>query len=227
MLVPVAAAALVLAAALAAYVMVKFYGVVFLGRPREPNLAYAHDAGPFERVALAWLAAGCVLLGLFPVNVIARARPRQRAADRRDALQPGQRINWLLLAPISADRSSYSPLIVLAVIVARRAAHDADRAPALSRPRPRARRRGTAAFRCRRRACRTRPRASASRSARSSSRSSASSGTCRRRSMPTPRYSVKAEDHFWHWLYLPIARVAEVAGAARRAGSSRAASPST
>ena len=28
--------------------MVKFYGVVFLGRPREPNLAYAQDAGPLR-----------------------------------------------------------------------------------------------------------------------------------------------------------------------------------
>src|SRR5258706_4743789 len=55
MLVPLAAGALVLAAALAAYVVVKFYGVVFLGRPREPNLAYAHDAGGFERVGLARL----------------------------------------------------------------------------------------------------------------------------------------------------------------------------
>ena len=64
MLVPLAAAALVLAAALAAYVMVKFYGVIFLGRPREPNLAYAHDAGPFERIALVWFGAGCLLLGL-------------------------------------------------------------------------------------------------------------------------------------------------------------------
>ena len=42
-------ALLVLAVALSAYVMVKFYGVVFLGRPREPNLAYAHDAGWLER----------------------------------------------------------------------------------------------------------------------------------------------------------------------------------
>ena len=50
MLVPVLAAALVLAVALAAYVMVKFYGVIFLGRPREPNLAYARDAGRLERV---------------------------------------------------------------------------------------------------------------------------------------------------------------------------------
>ena len=50
MLVPLATAALVLAVALAAYVMVKFYGIVFLGRPREANLAYAHDAGQLERV---------------------------------------------------------------------------------------------------------------------------------------------------------------------------------
>jgi hydrogenase-4 component B len=115
MLVPLAAAALVLAAALAAYVMVKFYGVIFLGRPREANLAYARDAGPFERVALVWLAAGCVLLGLFPVNVI-------RALDPINAALIGTTIsdmaqNWLLLAPINPDRSSYSPLIVLIVIV--------------------------------------------------------------------------------------------------------------
>ena len=64
MLVPLAAAALVLSAALAAYVMVKFFGVVFLGRPREANLAYAKDAGPFERSALIYLGVGCVLLSL-------------------------------------------------------------------------------------------------------------------------------------------------------------------
>ena len=116
MLVPLAAAALVLAAALAAYVMVKFFGVVFLGRPREPNLAYARDAGLWERC---------------------RARlPRCRMPAARRAAGPGDRAhrsrqcaliggettrriadNWLQLAPISADRSSYAPLIVLAVIV--------------------------------------------------------------------------------------------------------------
>src|SRR5207344_2913932 len=39
MLIPVAAAAVALTAALAGYVMVKFYGVVFLGQPREEKLA--------------------------------------------------------------------------------------------------------------------------------------------------------------------------------------------
>ena len=115
MLVPLAAAALVLAAALGAYVMVKFYGVVFLGRPREPNLAYAHDAGPFERAALVWLAAGCILLGIFPVNVIATLDPIVVLLIGSGANIPAD--NWLLLAPINEDRSSYSPLIVLVVIV--------------------------------------------------------------------------------------------------------------
>ena len=39
MLLPLGAAIVALAAALAAYVMVKFFGVVFLGQPREPGLA--------------------------------------------------------------------------------------------------------------------------------------------------------------------------------------------
>jgi formate hydrogenlyase subunit 3/multisubunit Na+/H+ antiporter MnhD subunit len=70
MLIPVAAAAIALAAALAGYVMVKFYGVVFLGQPRETSLATAHDAGIWERAGLVWLAAGCIALGVAPIAVI-------------------------------------------------------------------------------------------------------------------------------------------------------------
>ena len=116
MLVPLAAAALVLTAALTGYVMVKFYGIVFLGRPRESNLAYARDAGRYERVALAYLAAGCVLLGVFPVNVIEFIDPINVMLIG-SAAAPKMAGNWLFLAPINADRSSYSPLIVLVVIV--------------------------------------------------------------------------------------------------------------
>ncbi|HET9337982.1 MAG TPA: hydrogenase 4 subunit B [Casimicrobiaceae bacterium] len=116
MLVPIAAAALVLAAALAAYVMVKFYGVVFLGRPREANLAYAKDAGKYERGALVALAAGCVLLGVFPGVVIAALDPVNLLLVGHSAGEAAG--NWLLLAPFGEDRSSYSPVIVLVVIVA-------------------------------------------------------------------------------------------------------------
>jgi hypothetical protein len=40
-----------LVAALAGYTMVKFFGVIFLGQPREEKLNQAHDAGPWERAA--------------------------------------------------------------------------------------------------------------------------------------------------------------------------------
>ena len=62
--------ALALAAALAGYVMVKFYGVIFLGRPREANLAHAHDAGTLRarRHWSGWRSAAS-LLGLLPVAV--------------------------------------------------------------------------------------------------------------------------------------------------------------
>jgi NADH:ubiquinone oxidoreductase subunit 5 (subunit L)/multisubunit Na+/H+ antiporter MnhA subunit len=207
MLVPVAAAALVLAVALAAYVMVKFYGVIFLGRPREPHLAYAHDAGYRERIALAWLAAGCVLLGVFPSTVIA-------AIDHVNALLLDTTVsragesNWLLLAPIATERSSYSPLIVLVVIVSvvvltiqlvRRFWHGRSRrAPAwdcgfpLQTPRMQDTAEGFGQpirqvfepfFRM-------------------------------ERQLPSPfddkpRYYVSATDRLWYWLYLPIARATE------------------
>ncbi|HEX9397113.1 MAG TPA: hydrogenase 4 subunit B [Burkholderiales bacterium] len=116
MLVPVAAAAVALTAALSGYVMVKFYGVVFLGQPREPRLAEVHDAGLREKSALAWLAAACVALGLAPVTVIGLLDPVTR-------LLVGQGIGasasgWLYLAPIDQQRASYSPVLFLVVALA-------------------------------------------------------------------------------------------------------------
>lgn len=208
MLVPIAAAALVLAAALAAYVMVKFYGVIFLGRPRESNLAYAKDAGRHERLALALLAAGCVLLGLFPGVVI-------RALDPVNVLLVGMPVgeaagNWLMLAPFGAERSSYSPLVVLVVVVAVvlvtmqvvhrhyhgrvRRADPWDCGFPLQTPRMQDTAEGFGQpvrqvfepfFRI-------------------------------ERDLPSPfdakpRYRVEAGDPWWHWVYLPIARAADAA----------------
>jgi hydrogenase-4 component B len=113
MLVPLGSAALVLASALAAYVMVKFYGVIFLGQPREPGLSKARDAGGWERAGLAWLAAACVLLGLVPLAVITLLDhvtvPLVHYAIGAKAREHG----WLLLAPVSAARASYGPVLFL------------------------------------------------------------------------------------------------------------------
>ena len=206
-------AALVLAVALAAYVMVKFYGVVFLGRPREPNLAYAHDAGRFERIALCWFGAGCLVLGLFPVQVIALIDSVNLLLLASQVSRSG--VSWWLLAPIDADRASYSPVIVLVVIVVvllltiqivHRHYHGRLRKGPVwdcGFPAQTPRMQDTAEgfgqpirqifeqfFRI-------------------------------ERVLPTPfdaepRYFVKAEDHFWYWVYGPIARAAE--WAARQVG---------
>ena len=115
MVIPVAAATVVLAAALAAYVMVKFYGVVFLGQPRDPELQQAHEAGWPERLGMLWLAAGCVLLGLLPTRVIVWLEPVVRMLTGQ-ALPSDD--HWLFLAPVSAERASYAPLIFFVVVVA-------------------------------------------------------------------------------------------------------------
>lgn len=112
MLIPVAAAAVVLAAALAAYVMVKFYGVTFLGQPRNPELRQAHDAGWFERLGMLWLAGGCIVFGLLPALPLALIAPTSSLLLGAAIPAP----SGLLLTPIDPDRASYAPGVFFAVI---------------------------------------------------------------------------------------------------------------
>jgi formate hydrogenlyase subunit 3/multisubunit Na+/H+ antiporter MnhD subunit len=116
MLLPLGAAIIALAAALAAYVMVKFFGVNFLGQPREAGLARAQDAGRLEKAGLAWLAVGCVLLGLFPAQVIGALGAA--TGQLVGSAPPAGASPWWMLAPLPDRQVSYAPLILLAVIVA-------------------------------------------------------------------------------------------------------------
>ena len=112
MLLPVGAAVVALCAALAGYVMVKFFGVIFLGQPREATLADAHDANLRERIGLGWLAAACVLLGVLPVQVIGLL---DAACSELLGVTLGQRAGqWWLLAPTPTGAASYGPFAFLA-----------------------------------------------------------------------------------------------------------------
>jgi NADH:ubiquinone oxidoreductase subunit 5 (subunit L)/multisubunit Na+/H+ antiporter MnhA subunit len=116
MLLPLGAAVIALAAALSAYVMVKFFGIVFLGRPREDALARAQDAGWLERAGLLWLAAGCVALGLMPTQVIALLAfiPEQLGiVDHMPVTS-----SWWHLIPVPGRQAAYAPLVFLFAIVA-------------------------------------------------------------------------------------------------------------
>jgi hydrogenase-4 component B len=206
MLVPVAAAAVALTAALSGYVMVKFFGIVFLGQPRDASLAQAHDAGPWERTGLVWLSAACIVLGLAPRAVIAMLEPITRQFTGYVISDEGR--SWLFLAPIEPERASYSPLLFLAVAtllilvvwLAVRAFYHGRlrRAPFwdCGFPWQNARMQDTAegfgqpvkvvfqpAFRIEGEA--PSPRDS------------------------RPRYRESAEDRFWFWLYLPLARLVD------------------
>jgi hydrogenase-4 component B len=114
MVLPVGAALVALSAALTAYVMVKFFGVIFLGQPREPALARAHDAGVLERIGLIWLALGCLALGLLPTYVIGALRIV--VAQLSGASLPSGDAPWWLLVPLPGRRASYSaPVFFIAL----------------------------------------------------------------------------------------------------------------
>jgi len=116
MLLPLGAALVALAAALAGYVMVKFYGVVFLGQPREASLAHAHDAGWLERCGLMWLAIGCVVLGLLPsqaVMILGRVPAQLNFVDSMPAAS-----SWWHLVPVAGRQAAYAPLVFLLAIAA-------------------------------------------------------------------------------------------------------------
>ena len=201
MFVPLGAAVLALTAALAAYVMVKFYGVVFLGQPREPSLAEAHDANWLERIGLLWLALGCILIGVMPQLALwpAGAVTGELLGQ---SLKPSA-IWWI--APIAVNRASYSGLILLAGIVGvvgvtfllvRGLAHGRmSRVPAwdCGYPHQTARMQDTAEgfgqpirhmFGAFFKWERDMPAASD----------------------PAPRYRIRIEDRLWGWIYRPIAR---------------------
>ena len=117
MLVPIAAAAVALIAALAGYVMVKFFGIIFLGQPRDEKLAAAHDAGVWERIGMTWMAIGCIALGVLPVFVILYLDHVSEMLVHQSLAPSAAQNGWLLLTPIHAESASYGPLILLFCII--------------------------------------------------------------------------------------------------------------
>jgi hypothetical protein len=117
--------------------MVKFFGVIFLGQPREEKLARAHDAGRWERAGMLWLVAGCIALGLLPSQFIQVIDPVTQQLVHA-GLGEAVAANGWLLAPTGVERASYGPAIfllgvaasfALAWLLVRRLTRPAARAP--------------------------------------------------------------------------------------------------
>jgi NADH:ubiquinone oxidoreductase subunit 5 (subunit L)/multisubunit Na+/H+ antiporter MnhA subunit len=114
-LVPAVGALVALSAALAAACFVKAMGITFLGRPRSKAAATAHEVDRLSLAAMLFLAALCLLAGLFPGAVMAALAPvTQALVGARLPVQLTQ--TWLTVVPIEAGRSSYNALVLFAFI---------------------------------------------------------------------------------------------------------------
>ena len=214
-LLPLFAATLALAGALTGMCFVKVFGIAFLGRPREsrhaaPDAAGDHgrDAGVMERFGMAWLAAGCFVLGLFPTSFLLMLNRVAVSLTGQGLREGAVQSNWLWLVPIESERASYSPIVFLIVIVCvtllafilvRRFYHG--------------RVRYSEAWGC----------GYSEQTARTQDTADAFGQPIRhvfgplylmKRHMPgpddpAPRFSLKIYDRHWYWLYLPVARLTE------------------
>ncbi|OGA22885.1 MAG: hydrogenase 4 subunit B, partial [Betaproteobacteria bacterium RIFCSPLOWO2_02_FULL_67_26] len=117
-IIPLAAAALALAGALTAMCFVKVFGVAFLGVPRSGEAVRGREAGRWEQLGMAWLAALCILLGLLPVWMLGVMDPIALELLDYSLAYSGVAPHWLWLTPVAPERASYSPVIFFIVIVA-------------------------------------------------------------------------------------------------------------
>ena len=115
-LIPFSAAMLALAGALAAVCFVKVFGIVFQGMPRSPAAAEASEVNAWMQLGMAIPAILCLLLGVFPMWVLPLidAVPQSLMQASLNESAAG---SWLWLTPIAPERASYSPLIVLLVLL--------------------------------------------------------------------------------------------------------------
>ena len=157
---------------------------------------------------MAWLAAGCFVLGLFPTSILLMLNRVGVSLTGQGLSIKALESSWLWLVPTAPEQASYSPVVFLIVIVAvtlfafllvRRFYHGRVR---VSDP-----------WGC----------GFPEQSSRMQDTADAFGQPIRhvfgpvylmQRRMPDaddpePRFSLKIEDRHWNWLYLPVARLTE------------------
>ncbi len=112
MIVPAAGAAFALAAALAAGVVVRLFGITFLGRARSSAARDAQETDFFSSSAMAIAALSCVLLGALPVLAI---EPLQYVVQQLlgTTMPIAGNAPWGSLLPLPTSASSYNGLTIL------------------------------------------------------------------------------------------------------------------
>ena len=109
---PAIGAMLALAAALAAACFVRVYGTAFLGRPRSPEAAHAHDVPLVQQVAMGALALLCILGGLLGVQLAAAISSLVRTFTGGALPAPGAGPTPFSLVAFDPARSVYDAAII-------------------------------------------------------------------------------------------------------------------
>lgn len=112
LVIPAAGAAFALAAALAAAVFIRLFGISFLGRPRTAAARQAREADRLSSTAMLLTAATCILLGALPAVGIEplQGLVYELVGTRLPDATAGP---WGSLVPLPTSGSSYNGLIIL------------------------------------------------------------------------------------------------------------------
>ncbi len=117
LLIPLGAALLALAAALAAACFVKAYGVTFLGRWRGHHDPHAHEVDWFMRIGMILPAIACLGLGVFPTFFIQWMDILPEQLIGSNITTSAGAFGWMWLTPVSHERASYSgPIVFLGIL---------------------------------------------------------------------------------------------------------------
>lgn len=114
-------AALALIGGLAAACFARAFGAIFLGAPRSANTARAHDPGAAMRLAMGFLALGCLVAGLaspFVVKALAPAAAAVSGLDPSLVLNELGAASYALLVAVAVS-AGFAAILALLVLVRR------------------------------------------------------------------------------------------------------------
>jgi hypothetical protein len=94
---------------------VRAFGLTFLGRPRDPAIACAHEVDRFALAAMTVLALLCLLAGVVPGLLIDFLAPAVGQLAGARMLRQSD-LPWLTIVPVAESRSSYNGLLVFLFI---------------------------------------------------------------------------------------------------------------
>lgn len=113
---PIIIALSVLVFGLTGFVIVKFYGIAFLGQPRESILVHAYPNTWLERLGLLWLSFWCVLIGLWPNAVLIPIQSVIKTLSRKFATTLQAKLSFLEVSNTVVSAQGYHPLSVVMLL---------------------------------------------------------------------------------------------------------------